>query len=347
MPWRAVDRPDASAAEAVPSYADTLRLQEDLERFCADRPLPGRELFADNPLYGHARVVRTYAGLPQGRPLRIAIPHGVSKDRIVPFYSRRELVPVLTYTRASDREQARRQGVRGRLCGFPSPFVLAMQLAPDDGRRRSGTLFFPCHSTQATPADVDFRELAASLLLLPPERQPVTVCLYWRDVQLGHHRIFEEAGIKTVSAGHMHDEDFLFHLRNLLGAHEFAASNELGSHVFYAMYAGCTFFEHGVGRRDAWAVDELLDPESARLLPDLTGAQQWVQRTCAARYLGEPYLQPPRATRSLLRRAELLDVMGLLEPDAAEAPVPTVPAAARRAARRVVRRVLRRHDGRA
>jgi hypothetical protein len=77
----------------------------------------------------------------------------------------------------------------------------------------------------------------------------VTVCVYWRDHELGHHKAFAVEGFKIVSAGHIYDRAFLFRLHHLLSMHKYACGTELGSHLFYSIKSGASYF-HLDGFRD-------------------------------------------------------------------------------------------------
>ncbi|MGH8177405.1 MAG: hypothetical protein ACREV5_14180, partial [Steroidobacter sp.] len=124
-----------------------------------------------------------------------------------------------------------------------SPFLYLEDLVDKRGLPEpQGTLFFPSHSTHWVTAVSEFDALADRLAALPERFHPISVCVYWRDFLLGHHDAFVRRGFRIVSAGHMYDSNFLFRLYYLCRLHRYAASNELGSHLFYTVKAGCSYF---------------------------------------------------------------------------------------------------------
>jgi hypothetical protein len=124
-----------------------------------------------------------------------------------------------------------------------SPFLYVRDLVVKQPTpRREGTLFFLSHSTHWVTTVSQFERLAAELAALPAKFQPVNVCVYWRDYLLGHHEEFARRGMRILCAGHMYDPQFLVRLFHLCSMHRYACSNELGSHVFYTVKAGCSYF---------------------------------------------------------------------------------------------------------
>ena len=185
-------------------------------------------------------------------------------------------------------------------------------LAPE-ARERRGTIFFPSHSIDTHQPTQDFDELANGLAALTGVYEPVTVCMYFRDFLCGAHQPFVERGLRVVSAGHVHDPQFLFRLRHLLVSHQFAASNDLGSSCYIAIHAGCSYF-HVTDSLTAARDDQLDDARAAAALArleQLSGRTHDLQCREADRYLGTGNLLEPHELRELLSRAKQLDRWGV------------------------------------
>ena len=122
-----------------------------------------------------------------------------------------------------------------------APFLYARALAgdPDPSIVREGTLFVPMHSVHVMNLDTDWRNLAKSLKDLEP---PVTVQLYWRDMELGHDKYFKRAGYEVVTCGAGNAEDFFFNVIEYLRRAKYGCSNEIGSHMFYALADGLPYY---------------------------------------------------------------------------------------------------------
>jgi hypothetical protein len=273
-------------------------------------------------------VIKRYAGLPAGEALRIVIPHGLELgyDPLdAPYYYELARLPVIGYYDPEVIPRYRQLGIRNLLWPMAAPFVYAARLVADDRPSdRRGTIFFPSHSTGEYLPNQDFAELADRLLELPDAYQPVTVCLYFWDLRSGAHEPFAERGLRVVSAGHVHDPQFLFRLRHLLVDHEHAASNDLGSSSYFAIHAGCRYFHLA----DASAAARADGNEDARATAALSvlerlGSRSPVeQRREADRYLGSTNALEPIALRGLLRRAKQLDLWGVcVDRDARPVPI--------------------------
>jgi hypothetical protein len=231
------------------------------------------------------------------------------------------------------------------------PFAYAEVLAgPVQADARHGTLFFPGHSTHRVTSSADFEGMAEALTRLGSRFQPVSVCIYWRDQQLGRHRPFVDRGLPVVSAGHMYDPDFLFRLLDLLRRHRYAASNEAGSTLVYSVIAGCRFFllsdfaatrsglpqdlQRDVSKRDP-LVDEIWaifgEPSD-----EVTKGQKALVRALA----GLDHVLTPEQLRNCFLAAERLDRFGLAYAEELGGLAWTLPPGPVRALRRAGRRVL-------
>lgn len=216
---------------------------EDIDRLCRPRELRTVELFEPNAFYGNDLVLKRYAGLPCDRPLKAVVPHGIVFD---PSYvwedERRALLPaVFAYSDERALAYARTTSKVVLRCAVPFAYLPRMlgEVLPGE---RSGTLFFPGHSSHRLTGHADFAGMADALTRIESKYQPVTVCIYWRDHELGRHRPFLERGLPVVSAGHMFDPAFLFRLFHLCQRHRYAAGNHVGSSLLYSILAGCNFF---------------------------------------------------------------------------------------------------------
>jgi len=303
---------------------EALASQKDLGNLCADRPLDTNEIFQPNAFYGNDSVLKRYAGLPQEYPLKVIIPHGiVFADDFVWKEEARSFLPAV-WCYSSHRESAYINATRKVVIRSASPFLYAVEMLKGQPQpERRGTIFFPAHSTHYVTSQMDFEALAEELTHLGEEHQPVTVCIYWRDFNLGHHLPFQEHGFPIVSAGHIYDRAFLFRLYHLCSMHRYAASNELGSQLFYSIKSGCSYFHLDKFRSTPIAEDRLLERDTSRTAPgreaDLKSLFSTPQPSTTAEqmravdyYLGTGYLESPQGLRSQLLHAERLDKFGFV-----------------------------------
>lgn len=303
----------------VPTLDSVLWEQGSLDELCGDRPLETKEICTFNAFYGQDAVLKTYADIPMDRPLKLAMTHGIQMNEEYVWDAEIAApVPVmLVYPErlvAAYERRSRKATIR-----MAAPFLYAQRILEAElPSWRSGTLFFPSHSTHWVSPQVDADAIVRHLQNLPNEFHPVSVCVYWRDYLRGLHKPFEKAGFRIVSAGHMFDPAFLFRLCYLLAMHQYACSNTDGSHLFYAVKAGCSYFHIAeleypksvsLPKEDAPTPLEIM----ARLRREF--AEQRMAPTTAQirfvdEYVGTEHLLDPSKMREFLQFCERMDRYG-------------------------------------
>lgn len=215
-------------------------LPDELNALCRDRRLATPELHASNDFYGHAALLKRYALLSPRRPLKAVIEHGPFIDDFVWGYDVRTALPL--FLCCSDHRARRyRDLTRGTRQAVPiGPFTAYVsgdaRIRSADGRRR--LVAFPAHSTHHIEARYEVDAFARALERMPGDWDEIWVCLYWRDVLRGLSDAFAQRGFIVVSAGHMYDREFLPRLVSILNAAALVVTNEVGSHVLYAVHEG-------------------------------------------------------------------------------------------------------------
>lgn len=302
--------------------------QSDLEALCSPGVRRSCEVWPGNADYGSAEVLRRYAGLRRGASVCAVIPHGIYFDRNALSPSERDahLPAVLVFP--DYLTPMYRRGTRMATIPSASPYVYADALVEDAGTRE-GTLFFLAHSTPLVRAKVDWEALAAEVASLPERMRPVSVMVYWQDYLHGHHRPFEDRGLRIVSAGHSDDPEFLLRLAYLIKRHRYAASNGIGSYIFYTTHSGLPF--RLWGSRSRYEID---DEAGFAEMARTTGGLEWPppdpdellvrtfsvdaeaptpeQLELSDYYLGREHMLEPDRLASLLRWLASLDKLGPL-----------------------------------
>lgn len=241
---------------SIYSLSQTLDDQADLESLCRDRELCTEESFEPNAFYGVGFALRKYAGLPEDSPLQAIIPHGIVFDRNYLWQAERLARVPVVFNYMKHRDAVYETRARKYVMPSASPFLYAAALEGNAVPSvRSGTVFFPAHSTHRVTVQAHYGDVTDRLLALDERFKPITVCIYWKDYLLGAHQIFEERGIRVVSAGHIYDRFFLFRLYHLLRMHSYASSGTPGSHIFYSLTAGCKYFHLPEGESEYTVVD--------------------------------------------------------------------------------------------
>lgn len=110
------------------------------------------------------------------------------------------------------------------------------QLSIEKKRLGKNLLAFPMHSQTNVDTNYDPNKF---LNILKEERKrfdTVRVCMYWKDILRGSHKVFEDAGFECVCNGHLFDPNFLRRQKTLFQLADATISNGVGSHIGYSIY---------------------------------------------------------------------------------------------------------------
>lgn len=225
----------------------------ELLELCADRPGP-TGLNPQAEWYGMGRWLKRYGYYPRMLPVGARAVHGVARNDPIPTDLRAK--PLVSFVHNRKAACKWREASFSLCFVVGSPFVhyrklMGIERNPD----ARGTVAFPVHSSHHVSVDTDWKRYAHELKGLPAEYQPVTVCLYWRDIQRGVHRVFMDEGLPVVTAGHMFDPGFIERFYDILANHRFATINAITSAGLYAAEMGIPLFLTG-RTLDVTAVNE-------------------------------------------------------------------------------------------
>lgn len=223
----------------------TLADQTDIEALCKPKQSKSKEAYAPNNNYGFAYVMKAYADYPQDEPIFATFPHGVYfRDRVLPKGELDSPLPAHLnfppYTTPLWKKSAKKK----KVIPFASPIHYALKLFKNEvpKNERRGTLFLPKHSTLVVDVSFDKEAVIAELQDLPESFHPITVCIHWQDVEKGLHKFFQSKGFKVVTAGHFHDDLYMFRWLHLVSQHKLVAHCGLGSALFYSVLADHPFY---------------------------------------------------------------------------------------------------------
>lgn len=301
---------------------ETLRDQQNLDDLCADRPLKTNEIFKPNSFYGIDSILKCYCKLPSAYALKIVYSHGSSENDFVWKVEMESPLPaIVAYTQKYYevlKEANRHIRFPKKIYHATFPFLYAIELLKDLPKpNRCGTIFFPSHSTHHIKTTLDFEGLADKLESLDSQYQPITVCVYWKDFISGSHIPFLKKGLKIVSAGHMYDPLFYLRFYHLCSMHQYSSGNSFGSHLFYSVKSGCSYFHIKDFPYSLHASEEILErngdgygnpyfDEYASLFGTPAPSMSEEQLKFVDNFLGTQYMLSP-----LELRQQLLDLDGL------------------------------------
>jgi hypothetical protein len=107
----------------------------------------------------------------------------------------------------------------------------------------TGTMVFISHTLPSTSRHhFDFDKYVETLISLPSEFQPISLCLQMHDIKKGLHLDLEKYGLPIFSAGNSSSSLFVDRFYDLVGRHKFCTSNVIGSQLFYSEELGVPYF---------------------------------------------------------------------------------------------------------
>ena len=281
------------------------------------------EIFPPNHFYGNAACLKRYSMWPLSKPLKAVIQHGPYMEE-GSFTGGGEIEAPLAVFWPPTLERAKVYSIESG--GSPSipiglPYLYIIELLKEKTTfiKRKGTLVFPGHSTKFITKVFNHKDYIEKIMNLPSKFHPVSICVYWRDYELGYYKPYEESGFNLVSAGHMNDPDFMANLYILLRQHQYSCSNEAGSHIIYSLASETPFFMlhsspiewqvHEKRHLDSHYKDQSAFEEINQLFAECVDKITSTQLEFVNRYLGVEHLKDPEELYHLFELAEKFDWM--------------------------------------
>jgi len=98
-------------------------------------------------------------------------------------------------------------------------------------------LVFPSHSIETSKVQYDESQLVSGIENIRADFDSVVICMYWKDLleRIEEIEVYKKKGYRIASAGHRSDPCFLNRLRDLIELSDVVMTNNLGSHVGFAV----------------------------------------------------------------------------------------------------------------
>jgi hypothetical protein len=121
---------------------------------------------------------------------------------------------------------------------YAKSFLDNEQLEIEKKRLGKNLLAFPMHSQGCVNTNFDPNNFLNILTEEKKRFDTVRVCMYWKDILRGLHKVFQKAGFEVVCNGHIFDLNFLRRQKSLFELADATISNGVGSHIGYSIYMG-------------------------------------------------------------------------------------------------------------
>ncbi len=218
--------------------------EEELINLSKDYPL--KSLGCMEPeFYGLGKEIRYNGFYPQSLPLFLSSEHGICLWDYPQNYSLNAKYPYML-VHSKRMQKAWKNYSKVPCFVMQSPFVSyrrrkKINQSPD----ASGTLAFFAHSTNEIDNSSSINHYINQLKKLPEAFQPVSICMYFIDINKGYHKPFLENSFKVYTAGNWLDPDFMPRFYEILRHFRFSTSNGVGSNTFYSVEMGIPFSRYG------------------------------------------------------------------------------------------------------
>lgn len=124
-----------------------------------------------------------------------------------------------------------------RIAGLPFAYVKKQH----SNRHKNCLLAFPPHSSESERINTSQKDYMDYLESLKDDFESIYVSLYSIDESSMMRKIASSRGLNVIQGAKPDDANSLFRVRSLLDSFEYVTSNVGGSHMLYALYAGCKF----------------------------------------------------------------------------------------------------------
>lgn len=194
--------------------------------------------------YGALSILLDYAGLSSITmpPMNIGIQHGYVFEICNWEKTKMEMRNLVWSNKIVDMYHEHTSNPNIFAIGAPFFYAKSIlndeQLQSEKQRLGKNLLAFPMHSQSNVDTNYNPDKF---LNILAEERtrfDTVRVCMYWKDVQRGAHKVFQDAGYECVCNGHIYDPNFLRRQKTLFELADATISNGVGSHIGYSLYMG-------------------------------------------------------------------------------------------------------------
>jgi len=223
-----------------------LQMNADLKRLLElslDRPLSTGEIMKTNDFYGHATMLKRYAGLPNDYQMKAVIQHGIYM--LEPYWNVEIEAPLpVMLIPASDPVFLLRRKTNKALFAIGPCIHYASdghtESDFENPRQQTGKILtvFLRHGTHDFDVDFDQAHFCRLLNEIGRDFDTIRICIYWKEVQQPRVERYQAEGYQCVTAGHMFDPLFLPRLRDIIKSSSLTLSTFVGTQIGYCIALG-------------------------------------------------------------------------------------------------------------
>ncbi|MBU0509544.1 hypothetical protein KKH27_12010 [bacterium] len=292
-------------------------LATNIELLAADRELVTPELHLANDFYGHASNLKRHVGLDPEYVLKAMVEHGPHLTDYM--WDCEEKSPLPFYLCAAEyyaRIFSARTGKTAVPIGPQFAYLPARPELMQPPAART-LVVFPYHSTHHILNRVDEDDFFRRVADYQRHFDRTIICVYWRNVLLGDHRVYMRRGYECVTAGHIYDREFVLRLRSIIASASTVVSANAGTEVLYSVlmnrpvwiiydppHSSARTDEFHTQAREVMTCDRSLLREVVRAFSEPSDVLTADQRELIRTVSGQDYIRSPETLRDILAEAE-------------------------------------------
>lgn len=192
--------------------------------------------------YGMNSVLKKYAGFSMDYKIHVLFEHGVNyTDNVTGGFRVHEYLPSMVasqYRVNILKQQKEYKGAYaiGPYIHYANPLLTKEEIKAEKERLGRNLLVFPSHSVNTTTSKFNLEEFINKIKETSKDFDSVRICMYYQDVLLKRHLLYQKEGFEVVTAGNYNDYYFMPRLKSIIETSDISMANDIGSHLGYSIY---------------------------------------------------------------------------------------------------------------
>lgn len=196
-------------------------------------------MYSGTDFYGINEIFMNYAGLPGYIPLPVAVQHGWQYQPTTFEIDSNPPEIWIWSERMADLYSQKFPNHRVRVIGSFFCYICNELKGRLPIVEKKGSIVIPNHSTHHIGVKYSAEEYAKLLNNLDEKYKPISVLLYYLDLNESTIQAYTKYGFDIRCNGSLYDSKFLYNfINNVYDKEYFITPGDFGSATFYAMYLG-------------------------------------------------------------------------------------------------------------
>ena len=192
--------------------------------------------------YSMDTILKEYSEIPINYKIHALFEHGVIiTDYVGGAFRAHEYLPSIVPSKYRVKILEKQKNYNGAYSIGPyiyyADYLLNLDKFKKEKERLGKTLLvFPSHSIDGSISHFNYNNFIDEIKKYSENFDSVRICMYYKDVQLNRHKIYQKNGFEVVTAGHFNDRYFLPRLKSIISLSDMTISNDIGTHLGYCIF---------------------------------------------------------------------------------------------------------------